>query len=63
MYIYDIKLAADLFLKPALKINLIIVIVEFDIVLYFLYHMKIRSVLLNIFPIYISNTKMIKVLV
>ena len=55
MYIYDIELAADLFLKPALKINLIIVIVEFDIVLYFLYHMKIRSVL--------SNTKMIKVLV
>ena len=45
----DIKLAADLFLKPALKINLIIVIVEFDIVLYFLYHMKIRSVLFSQF--------------
>ena len=62
MYIDDIKLAADLFLKPALEINLIILIVKFHIMLYFLYHMKMKSVLLDIFSIYIWNTKMIRVL-
>ena len=40
MYIDNIKLAAYLLLKPALEIDLIILIVKFDILFYFLYHMR-----------------------